>query len=60
MLQYRLGNLGFLNIAGTSGNQAVKDLILALSIIQSDIGAYGGDPSAVTLAGQSEKPAMLA
>ncbi|KAK4049051.1 hypothetical protein OIV83_004413 [Microbotryomycetes sp. JL201] len=54
-VQYRLGALGFAKSAalGLTGNYGVKDVIAALQFMQSDIRAFGGDPSKVTLAGQS-------
>jgi len=58
---YRVGIFGFL--ASTelsaedpdkvSGNYAIKDLIAALQWIQDNIATFGGDPSNVTIAGQS-------
>ncbi|BGO91249.1 hypothetical protein NBRC10512_001312 [Rhodotorula toruloides] len=55
LVSYRLGALGWLKYDkyGFTGNYGLKDVILALKFIQSDIAAYGGDPSTVTLAGQS-------
>lgn len=45
-INYRLGALGFLTLrdAGLHGNQALKDQILALRWIQTNIKAFGGDP----------------
>ncbi|BGP31696.1 hypothetical protein JCM10296v2_003470 [Rhodotorula toruloides] len=55
LVQYRLGVLGWLKYDkyGLAGNYGLKDVILALKFVQSDIATYGGDPSTVTLAGQS-------
>ncbi|GEM07580.1 carboxylesterase [Rhodotorula toruloides] len=55
LISYRLGALGWLKLDkfGFTGNYGLKDVILALKFIQSDIAAYGGDASTVTLAGQS-------
>ncbi|RLP52470.1 MAG: carboxylesterase family protein [Ketobacter sp.] len=36
-----------------SGNQAIKDLILALQWVQSEIHLFGGDPDNVTVFGES-------
>ncbi|GAA5849726.1 hypothetical protein JCM8547_000544 [Rhodosporidiobolus lusitaniae] len=52
VVQYRLGALGWILHSG-SQNMGLKDVIMALKFVQSDISAYGGDPSKVTLAGQS-------
>ncbi|GAA6020778.1 hypothetical protein JCM10207_001655 [Rhodosporidiobolus poonsookiae] len=60
-VQYRLGLLGFLKFDkyGLSGNYGLKDVIAALQFVQSDIKAYGGDPSKVTIAGQSSGAEMI-
>lgn len=60
-IQYRLGALGFLAHAGLeqesphgiSGNYGVMDQIFALEWIQNNIGAFGGNPSNVTIFGES-------
>ncbi|GAA6027698.1 hypothetical protein JCM8097_007988 [Rhodosporidiobolus ruineniae] len=54
-VQYRLGLLGWARFdkMGVEGNLGLKDVIKALQFVQSDISAYGGSPSLVTLAGQS-------
>lgn len=58
---YRLGALGFMAHPelsrrcpiGISGNMAVSDCVEALKWIQKNISAFGGDPSNVTVFGQS-------
>uniref|UniRef100_A0A182NJS3 carboxylesterase n=1 Tax=Anopheles dirus TaxID=7168 RepID=A0A182NJS3_9DIPT len=52
---YRLGPLGFLSFpeAGIAGNAGLKDQLLVLRWVQQNIGAFGGDPSNVTLFGES-------
>ena len=47
--------LGFLNTGDeySPGNMALKDQVLALKFVRDHIIAFGGDPKAVTLAGQS-------
>lgn len=56
---YRLGALGFLAHpaltaeAGTSGNYALRDQIMALQWVHDQIGAFGGDPSRVLVFGES-------
>jgi para-nitrobenzyl esterase len=60
-LNYRMGALGFLahpqldNESSThsSGNYGLLDQQAALSWVQKNIGAFGGDPSRVTIFGQS-------
>jgi para-nitrobenzyl esterase len=60
-LNYRLGPLGFLahpalsreSERGVSGNYGLLDQIAALRWVQANIAAFGGDPSNVTLVGQS-------
>jgi para-nitrobenzyl esterase len=57
---YRLGVLGFLDMGpllgaeyAGSGNNALRDLILALEWVQENVAAFGGDPARVTLGGES-------
>lgn len=52
-LSYRLGFDGFGWIEGAPSNRAVRDWLLALEWVQTNIAAFGGDPSRVTIAGQS-------
>lgn len=61
-VNYRLGIFGFLDVpqlkSGTdaqedSGNFALQDIIKALKFIQHDIAKFGGNPTNVTLMGQS-------
>ncbi|MBL8514649.1 MAG: carboxylesterase family protein [Betaproteobacteria bacterium] len=59
-IAYRLGVLGFLahpelsrEGGGRSGNYGLQDQIAALKWVQRNIGAFGGDPKQVTIAGQS-------
>ncbi len=59
-VDYRLGVLGFLELGvplGTryagSGNNAIRDQMLALRWVRRNIAAFGGDPARVTLAGES-------
>ncbi|WP_353068066.1 carboxylesterase family protein [Tunturibacter empetritectus] len=59
-VEYRLGVFGFLDYepllgeqyAG-SANNALRDLMTALSWIQKNISAFGGDPARVTIGGES-------
>ena len=65
-LNYRLGALGFLahpqlrqeDPDGSAGNWALHDVLAALRWVQASIGAFGGDPAQVTLAGNSAGAAM--
>ena len=59
-LNYRVGSLGLLahpeltaEQKGASGNYGIQDQIAALQWVRDNIKAFGGDPSKVTLAGQS-------
>lgn len=65
-INYRVGSLGFFSHPeltaasphGASGNQALGDAIAALQWIQDNIAAFGGDPSRVTIFGESAGAAM--
>lgn len=52
---FRIGVLGFLyeEESGIVGNYGTQDQIVALKFVQENIGAFGGDPSQVTIFGQS-------
>ena len=59
-INYRLGNLGFLRLAGltggripSSGAEGLMDQIAALSWVRDNIAAFGGDPANVTIFGES-------
>ena len=60
-INYRLGVLGWLahpelsreSLLGVSGNYGLLDQIEALQWVKRNIGAFGGDPSNVTIAGES-------
>ncbi|HEY1629817.1 MAG TPA: carboxylesterase family protein [Rhizomicrobium sp.] len=60
-INYRLGVLGWLahpelsaeSPLGISGNYGLLDQIQALHWVKQNIGAFGGDPSNVTIAGES-------
>ncbi|MDF2506955.1 MAG: carboxylesterase [Microbacterium sp.] len=52
-ISYRLGFDGFGWIEDAPSNRGVRDWVLALEWVQQNIAAFGGDPSRVTIAGQS-------
>ena len=70
-LNYRLGVLGFLALRSlvatdgrttsntTSGNYGLLDCIAALQWIQRNIQAFGGDPTRVTIYGQSSGGSLV-
>jgi para-nitrobenzyl esterase len=59
-LNYRLGIFGWTELGGLdpayqgSGNNGVRDQLEALRWVQAHAGDFGGDPSLVTVVGQSE------
>lgn len=52
-LNYRLGSLGWLAHPDLGANWGLLDQIAALRWVRENVGAFGGDPARVTLAGQS-------
>ena len=64
---YRLGSLGFFahpelareSGRGAAGNYGMKDAIAALQWVTRNIGAFGGDPDNVTIAGESAGAIMV-
>jgi len=52
-LNYRLGIPGFLDLPGAPANRGLLDVMAALRWVQENIANFGGDPSNVTLFGQS-------
>jgi para-nitrobenzyl esterase len=56
-VNYRLGVLGYLDVSELgepdSGNHGLLDQIAALEWVKANIARFGGDPDAVTVAGQS-------
>lgn len=53
-VNYRLGALGWLHLPGIVDAEAgMSDMIAALSWVKNNIASFGGDPSCVTVMGQS-------
>jgi len=52
-LSYRLGFDGFGWIDDAPANRGLRDLVAGLEWVRDNIAAFGGDPSRVTIAGQS-------
>lgn len=55
MVQYRLGVFGFLATGdeASPGNYGMKDQVMAMKWVQRNIAHFGGDPTRVTIMGQS-------
>jgi len=53
VISYRIGFDGFGLIEGAPSNRGLRDQIAALEWVRDEIGAFGGDPARVTVAGQS-------
>lgn len=52
-LSYRLGFDGFGALDDAPANRGLRDLLLGLTWVQENIAAFGGDPTRVTIGGQS-------
>ncbi|XP_037868236.1 juvenile hormone esterase [Bombyx mori] len=59
-MNYRLGALGFLSLKtpGASGNNGLKDLVLALQWVKENICKFGGDSTKITVGGNSSGSSM--
>jgi para-nitrobenzyl esterase len=58
-VSYRLGFVGFGLLEDAPANRAVLDWLLALDWVQRNIARFGGDPTRVTIAGQSAGAAAV-
>jgi len=64
-INYRVGVMGFMTHselaeeAGVSGNYAVLDAVAGLEWVRDNIAQFGGDPSNVTIMGQSAGAGMV-
>lgn len=54
-INYRIGALGFLNLGlpGAHGNAGMMDQVLAFKWVRQNIANFGGDPTNVTIFGES-------
>lgn len=52
-VNYRLGALGYLDLPGLTGNYGLLDQIQALTWVNQNIAAFGGDAHDITIDGQS-------
>src|SRR5271165_30803 len=60
-INYRLGALGFLCLPGVSpGNLGLRVQVAALRFVRDNIAAFGGDPTNVTVVGQSAGASSIA
>jgi para-nitrobenzyl esterase len=58
-IAYRLGAFGYLAPAGENPNPGLMDQLAALQWVRENIGAFGGDPDRVTIAGESAGAASV-
>jgi para-nitrobenzyl esterase len=60
-INYRLGALGLLRLPeiGARGNQGLLDQVMALAWVRDNIAAFGGDPTQVTIFGESAGSASV-
>ncbi|MFE9611264.1 carboxylesterase/lipase family protein [Streptomyces sp. NPDC006012] len=58
-MNYRLGVDGFLSVPGGTVNAGMQDVAAALRWVRDNIAAFGGDPDAVTVFGNSSGSAII-
>jgi para-nitrobenzyl esterase len=59
-VEHRLGVHGFLHLPDAPDNRGMLDVLAALRWVRDNIARFGGDPDAVTLAGQSAGATIVA
>jgi para-nitrobenzyl esterase len=59
-LNYRLGMEGFAQLPGAPGNRGLLDAVAALTWVKDNIEGFGGDPSNVTVFGESAGAGVIA
>jgi para-nitrobenzyl esterase len=59
-LNYRLGAIGWLDVAHAPANRGLLDVIAALRWVAANIASFGGNPGKVTVAGQSAGAMIVA
>lgn len=57
---HRLGADGFVSLAGAPDNRGLLDQVASLEWVQENIAAFGGDPSQVTVFGESAGAGSIA
>lgn len=59
-MNYRVGVEGFARVAGAPNNRGLLDQVAALQWVHDNIAAFGGDPTNVTVFGQSAGAGSIA
>jgi para-nitrobenzyl esterase len=57
---HRIGVEGYAHLPGVPANRALLDDVAALTWVRDNIGAFGGDPARVTVAGESAGAGAIA